>query len=118
MYKKLIGGGLAAAGVVTVALTGCTSTGTDPGAAPSSRATVSAPTLGEVVPGVNGVPIPPPVVVTDRVTVDGECVRVLRIGGQLYALPERDGDGPLELAPVEAATAVTGCRVDPDPNRR
>lgn len=72
---------------------------------------------GETVPGVNGVPIPAPAIVTDHVTVGGECVRVLRIGGQLYTLPDRDGDGPLQLAPAEAAEAVTGCRVDPDPNR-
>lgn len=54
-----------------------------------------------------------PAAVTDRVTVGDRCVRVLRIGGELYTLPDRDGDGPLELAPVEAATAVTGCRIDP-----
>lgn len=59
-----------------------------------------------------------PTAVTDRVTVDGKCVRVLRVGGQLYTLPDRDGDGALEPAPAEATTAVTGCRVDPDPNRR
>lgn len=111
---------IAAAGLAAaaLALTSACSPATEPAAAPSSRAAVSASTLGEVVPGVNGVPIPPPVIVTDRVTADGECMRVLRVGGQLYTLPERDGDGPLELAPVEASTAVTGCRVDPDPNRR
>lgn len=54
-----------------------------------------------------------PAVVTDRVTVGGECVRVLRVGGRLYLLPDRDGTGPLEPAPAEAAKAVTGCRVDP-----
>lgn len=54
-----------------------------------------------------------PAAVTDRVTVGDKCVRVLRIDGQLYTLPDRDGAGPLEPAPAEASTAVTGCRVDP-----
>ncbi|WP_301121631.1 hypothetical protein [Mycolicibacterium fortuitum] len=54
-----------------------------------------------------------PAVVTDRVTVGGECVRVLRVDGRTYALPENDGDGPLQAAPAEATTAVTGCRTDP-----
>ncbi|MBF6387100.1 hypothetical protein IU444_23525 [Nocardia farcinica] len=53
-----------------------------------------------------------PAVVTDRVSVGGECVRVLRVDGRTYALPDRDGDGELEPAPAEATTAVTGCRVD------
>ncbi|QZT56246.1 hypothetical protein [Mycolicibacterium austroafricanum] len=54
-----------------------------------------------------------PAVVTDRVTVGGECVRVLRVDGRTYALPENDGTGPLQAAPAEATKAVTGCRVDP-----
>ena len=54
-----------------------------------------------------------PTVVTDRVTIGGECVRVLRVDGRTYALPDNDGTGPLQLAPAEAATAVTGCRTDP-----
>lgn len=54
-----------------------------------------------------------PAAVTDRVTVGGECVRVLRVDGRTYALPDNDGTGPLQLAPAEAATAVTGCRTDP-----
>lgn len=58
-----------------------------------------------------------PVVVTDRVSVGDRCVRVLRVDGRMYLLPDRDGDGALEPAPAEATTAVTGCRVDPDPNR-
>lgn len=55
-----------------------------------------------------------PAAVTDRVTVDGKCMRVLRVGGRTYALPENDGGGPLQLAPAEATEAVTGCRVDPN----
>ncbi|WP_124712885.1 hypothetical protein [Mycolicibacterium nivoides] len=58
-----------------------------------------------------------PAVVTDRVSVGDRCVRVLRVDGRMYLLPDRDGDGALEPAPAEATTAVTGCRVDPDPNR-
>ncbi|MFN6549515.1 hypothetical protein ACP6C7_04035 [Mycolicibacterium septicum] len=58
-----------------------------------------------------------PAAVTDRVTVGDRCVRVLNVDGRLYLLPDRDGDGPLEPAPAEAARAVTGCRTDPDPNR-
>ncbi len=54
-----------------------------------------------------------PAAVTDRVTIGDHCVRVLRVGGQLYTLPENDGGGPLQLAPAEAASAVTGCRIDP-----
>lgn len=54
-----------------------------------------------------------PAAVTDRVTVGGKCVRVLRVEGQLYLLPENDGDGALQAAPAEAAKAVTGCRIDP-----
>lgn len=54
-----------------------------------------------------------PAAVTDRVTVGGECVRVLRVDGRTYTLPENDGGGPLQLAPAEATKAVTGCRVDP-----
>ncbi|OLT79707.1 hypothetical protein BKG58_19965 [Mycobacteroides abscessus subsp. abscessus] len=54
-----------------------------------------------------------PAAVTDRVSVGGECVRVLRVDGRTYVLPDRDGDGALEPAPAEATTAVTGCRVDP-----
>lgn len=54
-----------------------------------------------------------PSAVTDRVTVGGECVRVLRVDGKLYLLPENDGTGPLQAAPAEATTAVTGCRTDP-----
>lgn len=54
-----------------------------------------------------------PAAVTDRVTIGDHCVRVLRVDGRTYALPDRDGDGALELAPAEATTAVTGCRVDP-----
>lgn len=54
-----------------------------------------------------------PAAITDRVSVGGKCVRVLRVDGQLYLLPDRDGTGPLEPAPAEASTAVTGCRVDP-----
>ncbi|WP_100522462.1 hypothetical protein [Mycobacteroides abscessus] len=54
-----------------------------------------------------------PAVVTDRVSVGDRCVRVLRVDGRTYALPENDGDGPLQAAPAEATTAVTGCRVDP-----
>ncbi|EUA41834.1 hypothetical protein MAHJHV65_38280 [Mycobacterium avium subsp. hominissuis] len=54
-----------------------------------------------------------PTAVTDRVAVGGECVRVLRVDGRTYALPDNDGTGPLQLAPDEAATAVTGCRTDP-----
>lgn len=68
---------------------------------------------GETVPGVNGAPFPAPVIVTDRVTLGGECVRVLRVDGRLYTLPDRDGDGALQLAPDEASKAVTGCRTDP-----
>jgi len=68
---------------------------------------------GETVPGVNGAPFPAPVVVTDRVTVGERCVRVLRVDGQLYLLPENDGTGALKLAPAEAASAVTGRRTDP-----
>lgn len=54
-----------------------------------------------------------PAAVTDRVTVGGDCVRILRVDGRTYRLPENDGDGPLQLAPLEASTAVTGCRTDP-----
>lgn len=54
-----------------------------------------------------------PAAVTDRVTVGGECVRVLRVDGRTYTLPENDGTGPLQAAPAEATTAVTGCRTDP-----
>lgn len=54
-----------------------------------------------------------PAAVTDRVTTGGKCVRVLRVNGRTYVLPDRDGDGPLQAAPAEAATAVTGCRTDP-----
>ncbi len=95
---------VAALVAATVALTGCTSTGTDP---------VSAARVGETIPGVDGAPFPAPVIVTDRVTIGGECVRVLRVDGRLYTLPDRDGDGALQLAPDEASKAVTGCRIDP-----
>ncbi|SKE70812.1 Uncharacterised protein [Mycobacteroides abscessus subsp. massiliense] len=54
-----------------------------------------------------------PAVITDRVSVDGKCVRVLRVDGRTYALSDRDGDGPLQAAQAEATTAVTGCRADP-----
>ncbi|GAB19447.1 hypothetical protein GOEFS_086_00160 [Gordonia effusa NBRC 100432] len=54
-----------------------------------------------------------PAAVTDRVSVGDRCVRVLRVDGRTYVLPNRDGDGALEPAPAEATTAVTGCRVDP-----
>ncbi|UQE74034.1 hypothetical protein MYK68_15000 [Gordonia sp. PP30] len=54
-----------------------------------------------------------PAVVTDRVSVGVRCVRVLRVDGRTYALPENDGTGALEPAPAEATKAVTGCRVDP-----
>ncbi|AMU49392.1 MULTISPECIES: hypothetical protein [Mycobacteriaceae] len=54
-----------------------------------------------------------PTVITDRVTVGDHCVRVLRVDGRLYTLPDNDGTGPLELAPAGASTAVTGCRTDP-----
>lgn len=56
-----------------------------------------------------------PAVVTDRVSVGGECVRVLRVDGKTYLVPDRDGGGPLQAAPAEAAEAVTGCR--PAPSR-
>ncbi|OBB53113.1 hypothetical protein [Mycolicibacterium fortuitum] len=56
-----------------------------------------------------------PAAVTDRVTIGDQCTRVLRVDGQLYTLPENDGGGPLQLAPAEAASAVTGCR--PAPSR-
>ncbi|BDD80707.1 hypothetical protein TPB0596_04700 [Tsukamurella pulmonis] len=54
----IVAAGLAA---VTVALTGCTSTGTAPVSAPSSGAS-SAATVGETIPGVDGVPIPTPAI--------------------------------------------------------
>ncbi|WP_170092306.1 hypothetical protein [Mycobacteroides abscessus] len=54
-----------------------------------------------------------PTAVTDRVTVGGKCTRLIRVDGRMYLLPDNDGTGPLELAPAEAATALTGCRTDP-----
>ncbi|RFZ20347.1 hypothetical protein VIMS_00998 [Mycobacterium marinum] len=54
-----------------------------------------------------------PAVITDRVSVGDRCVRVLRVDGRTYALPDNDGTGALEPAPAEATKAVTGCRVDP-----
>lgn len=54
-----------------------------------------------------------PAAVTDRVTVGGACVRVLRVDGKTYLVPDTDGTGPLQAAPAEATTAVTGCRTDP-----
>ncbi|OBK09603.1 hypothetical protein A5637_29240 [Mycolicibacterium fortuitum] len=54
-----------------------------------------------------------PAAVTDRVTVGGECVRVLRVDGKTYLVPDTDGTGPLQAAPAEATEAVTGCRIDP-----